>query len=134
ESFAKLFTEEDVQRGVPESELQNTNARGHIQNERWQVRKDGSRFVAERRLTLLRAGSDAVRDISVIAHDITDRKANEETMWNQAFHDKLTGLANSALLIEHLQNAIARMKRRPQLQFAVLYLDLDDFKVVNDDI
>jgi diguanylate cyclase (GGDEF)-like protein/PAS domain S-box-containing protein len=135
ESFAKLFTEEDLEHGVPAGELRHAHERGQLENERWQVRKDGTRFVAQRRLTALDADQNAVaRDISVIAHDVTERKAGEQTMWDQAFHDKLTGLANRALLTEHLQHAIARMKRRPQVQFAVLFLDLDDFKSVNDDI
>ena len=135
QNFAKLFPEEDLERGVPEREMRHVQERGQIENERAQVRKDGSRFVAQRRLTVLSADPNAeAREISVIAHDVTERKASEQAMWDQAFHDKLTGLANRALLSEHLHNAIARMKRRPQLQFAVLFLDLDDFKSVNDEV
>jgi diguanylate cyclase (GGDEF)-like protein/PAS domain S-box-containing protein len=134
-NFAKLFTADDATRRVPDEELRETRARGHVENERWQVRKDGSRFVAQRRLTQLRANPVIEgHGISVIAHDVTLRKAHEQTMWDQAFHDTLTGLANRALLVEHLQNAIARASRRPDKPFALLFLDLDDFKTVNDDI
>ena len=63
--------------------------------------------------------------------DITDRKALEEQLRHQAFHDVLTGLANRSLFLDRLGHALARAGRggRPT---AVLYLDLDDFKAVND--
>jgi diguanylate cyclase (GGDEF)-like protein/PAS domain S-box-containing protein len=130
-----LFTQTDVADGVPAAELDHVRERGAVENERWQLRKDGTRFIAQRSVTLLKADpATGPQGFSVIAHDITERRANEERMWDQAFHDTLTGLANRALLIEHLQNAVARSKRRPEKRFAVLFLDLDDFKTVNDDV
>ena len=133
--FAMLFTDADADAGVPASELQEARQRGSVENQRWQLRKDGTRFIAHRRIALLKPDPDAgARGFSVVAHDITERRAHEQTMWDQAFHDALTGLANRALLIEHLQNALARVKRRPDKRFAVLFLDLDDFKSVNDDV
>ncbi|HEV3087637.1 MAG TPA: EAL domain-containing protein [Candidatus Elarobacter sp.] len=135
EHFGKLFTAEDAANGIPEVELRQARERGQIENERWQVRKDGSRFIAQRRLTLLKSDADDVEPgFSAVAHDVTARRADEQTMWDQAFHDTLTGLANRALFVEHLRGAIARTGRRPQRQFAVLFLDLDDFKTVNDEI
>lgn len=65
---------------------------------------------------------------------ITDRKVAEERLLHEAFHDTLTGLPNRALLIDHLKLTIARTKRRPDRRFAVLFLDLDRFKVVNDSL
>jgi len=64
--------------------------------------------------------------------NITDRKAAEERLQHDAFHDALTGLPNRALMMDHLRLAIARNKRKSEVTFAVLYLDLDRFKVVND--
>jgi diguanylate cyclase (GGDEF)-like protein/PAS domain S-box-containing protein len=66
--------------------------------------------------------------------NITDRKAAEERLLHDAFHDALTGLPNRALMIDHLKLAIARNKRKSDLTFAVLFLDLDRFKVVNDSL
>ena len=65
---------------------------------------------------------------------ITDRKEAEERLLHEAFHDTLTGLPNRALMIDHLKLTIARSKRRHDRRFAVLFLDLDRFKVVNDSL
>jgi diguanylate cyclase (GGDEF)-like protein/PAS domain S-box-containing protein len=66
--------------------------------------------------------------------DITDRKQAEERLHHDAFHDALTGLPNRALFTDHVKLAIARLHRREDQIFAVLYLDLDRFKVVNDSL
>ncbi|MGB8509909.1 MAG: EAL domain-containing protein [Pyrinomonadaceae bacterium] len=79
------------------------------------------------------AESGAVRLIFQV-QDITDRKRSEERLLHGAFHDALTGLPNRALFIDHVKLAIARAKRRDNYLFAVLFLDLDRFKVVNDSL
>ena len=66
--------------------------------------------------------------------DITDRKRAEEQLIHSALHDHLTGLPNRALFIDHLKLAIKRARRRADDSFAVLFLDLDRFKVVNDSL
>jgi diguanylate cyclase (GGDEF)-like protein/PAS domain S-box-containing protein len=66
--------------------------------------------------------------------DITDRKRAEERLLHDAFHDALTGLPNRSLFIDHLNLAIARRQRDPEQNFAVLFLDLDRFKVINDSL
>ncbi len=65
--------------------------------------------------------------------DVTDRRRAEEQIAHLAYHDPLTGLPNRALLHEHLELALARA-RRNDLAVALLYLDLDDFKLVNDSL
>jgi diguanylate cyclase (GGDEF)-like protein/PAS domain S-box-containing protein len=64
--------------------------------------------------------------------DITDRKSVEERLLHEALHDALTGLPNRALYMDHLRKAVARWKRRDRGAFAVLFLDLDGFKGIND--
>lgn len=64
--------------------------------------------------------------------DITDRKRVEERLMHEALHDALTGLPNRALYLDHLRKAVARWKRRDRGAFAVLFLDLDGFKGIND--
>jgi diguanylate cyclase (GGDEF)-like protein/PAS domain S-box-containing protein len=65
--------------------------------------------------------------------DITERMALEEQLKHQAFHDPLTGLANRVLFGDRVSHALARRRRRAR-SLAVLFLDLDDFKDVNDAI
>jgi diguanylate cyclase (GGDEF)-like protein len=66
--------------------------------------------------------------------EIKQRKAAEKQLQHAASHDILTGLPNRAVFIEVLNNAIAYNKRRPESKFAVFFLDLDRFKMVNDNL
>ena len=68
-----------------------------------------------------------------VAKDITERKQAEETVHYQAYHDLLTGLPNRALFRDHLGLMLAQAKRNQQ-PLAVLSLDLDHFKVINDSL
>jgi diguanylate cyclase (GGDEF)-like protein/PAS domain S-box-containing protein len=74
-------------------------------------------------------------DKSVVSlADITELKEAERQIYQQAFHDTLTGLPNRALFMEHLAMAVKRAKRRDDYRFAVLYMDIDRFKLVNDSL
>ncbi|MGH2685302.1 MAG: putative bifunctional diguanylate cyclase/phosphodiesterase, partial [Actinomycetota bacterium] len=64
--------------------------------------------------------------------DVTERKELEERLAHQAFHDALTGLANRALFLDRTEHALATLRRQGTGHLAVLFLDLDDFKTVND--
>ncbi|MGP1383180.1 MAG: EAL domain-containing protein [Thainema sp.] len=66
--------------------------------------------------------------------DITERKQVEAQLIHNALHDALTDLPNRSLLINRLELAIHRTQRLPDYQFAVLFLDLDQFKVINDSL
>lgn len=66
--------------------------------------------------------------------DVTDRKITKEKLVHDALHDILTGLPNRALFMERLSEAIDLSKRRHDFWFAVLFIDLDRFKVVNDSL
>jgi diguanylate cyclase (GGDEF)-like protein len=65
--------------------------------------------------------------------DITERKVLEEQLTHQAFHDSLTGLPNRALFLDRLEHTLARQKRRKG-KVAMLFIDLDNFKFVNDSL
>ena len=64
--------------------------------------------------------------------DITDRKRAEAQLVHDAFHDALTGLPNRVLFLDHLTQSVERAKRRKHVPFAVLFLDFDRFKLIND--
>jgi diguanylate cyclase (GGDEF)-like protein/PAS domain S-box-containing protein len=76
---------------------------------------------------------DAVHGIVLNGRDISERKAFEEQLEHQAFHDPVTQLANRALLNERVRHALARA-RRDSTELAVIFLDLDDFKTINDSL
>lgn len=80
-----------------------------------------------------RLADSAVKSIVATCHDISERKAFEEQLTQIAFHDALTGLPNRALLHDRLENAMARAQR-DQHQVAAIFIDLDNFKVVNDSL
>ncbi|MDQ3146353.1 MAG: EAL domain-containing protein [Actinomycetota bacterium] len=73
----------------------------------------------------------AVGGIVLNAHDVTDRKILEHDLRQQVLHDDLTGLANRVLLQERLEHALSRQGRGGE-GITVLFIDLDDFKTVND--
>ena len=74
-----------------------------------------------------------VRGIVLNARDISERKAFEEQLSHQAFHDPVTNLPNRALFVERVRHAIGRA-RREQRKLGVMFLDIDDFKTINDSL
>jgi diguanylate cyclase (GGDEF)-like protein/PAS domain S-box-containing protein len=76
---------------------------------------------------------DAVAGIVLNGRDISERKAFEAQLEHQAFHDTVTKLANRALFNERVRHALARA-RREHFELAVIFLDLDDFKTINDSL
>lgn len=75
----------------------------------------------------------AVHRVVLNGRDVSERKAFEEQLAHQAFHDPVTHLANRALFNERVRHAVARA-RREHIGLAVIFLDLDDFKTVNDSL
>jgi diguanylate cyclase (GGDEF)-like protein/PAS domain S-box-containing protein len=97
----------------------------------WQVRHaDGSwRFLQSIVTNLIHEPS--IGGLVLNSRDVTDQKTLEDQLRHQAFHDQLTGLANRALFAEHLDQALRRQSRMGD-ELAVLFIDLDEFKTVND--
>jgi diguanylate cyclase (GGDEF)-like protein/PAS domain S-box-containing protein len=74
-----------------------------------------------------------VRGIVLNARDISERKAFEEQLAHQAFHDPVTNLPNRALFVERVRHAISRARREGS-ELGVIFLDIDDFKTINDSL
>ena len=93
---------------------------------------DGSyRWVLSRGVAIRDAGGKATRMAGSMT-DITDNKAAEELLLHDALHDALTGLPNRPLFMDRLELCLAKAQRQPDYRSAVLFIDLDRFKLVND--
>jgi diguanylate cyclase (GGDEF)-like protein/PAS domain S-box-containing protein len=96
------------------------------------VRPDGEiRWISDRRQIIYDDLGNASRIDGVIS-DITNQKLAEERLRYDALHDSLTGLPNRTLFMERVEQALKRSKRHPENWFAVLFIDLDRFKLIND--
>src|SRR4028118_1742170 len=97
-------------------------------------RADGTTIWVSENARAVRGAGDKLLYYEGTVEDITVRKIAEEKLVHDALHDMLTGLPNRALFMDRLGNAIEVSKRRPEVLFAVLFIDLDRFKVVNDSL
>jgi diguanylate cyclase (GGDEF)-like protein/PAS domain S-box-containing protein len=97
------------------------------------TRRDGTMVWTEHRVVPVRDAQGAVVAVEGIARDVTALKVKEAFLSHRALHDPLTGLANRVLLLDRLEHALARARRHPS-HLAVIYLDLDRFKTVNDNL
>lgn len=102
-----------------------------VRYETVRMRKDGSMVEVAVAASPIRDGLGELTGVASIARDITDRKRAQELIVFQSFHDHLTGLPNRALLMERLNGCLGKARRAGRL-LAVLFLDLDLFKTVND--
>jgi diguanylate cyclase (GGDEF)-like protein/PAS domain S-box-containing protein len=106
----------------------------HFELEYRMRHRDGShRWMLSRGLAVRDGRGEAYRMAGSLT-DITRRKEAEERLLHDALHDGLTGLANRTLFGDRLHQALARGRRRDDYSFAVIYVDLDQFKVVNDSL
>ena len=117
-----------------ELELHLEGRSEHLENEHRVRHRDGTyRWVLARGIAVRDEGGNATR-IAGSLTDINQRKKTEEQLLHDALHDALTQLPNSALFLDRLGMAIAQSKRRRNHLFAVLFFDLDRFKVINDSL
>jgi diguanylate cyclase (GGDEF)-like protein/PAS domain S-box-containing protein len=98
------------------------------------TRRDGSLFPCQLMSDVVRSSTGEPIGVVTTCEDITLRKAAEEQMARDALYDSLTGLPNRAFLSDLLARAIGRRKRQKDFSFAVLFVDLDRFKVINDSL
>jgi diguanylate cyclase (GGDEF)-like protein/PAS domain S-box-containing protein len=104
---------------------------GYWYGEVWNRRKNGEVFAEMQAISAMRDAQGKVSQYISLFSDITERKAHESQLEHIAHFDALTNLPNRVLLADRLQQAMAQAQRR-QLKLAVVYLDLDGFKAIND--
>lgn len=109
-------------------QLANT---GKWEGEMWSRRQDGSVFLERRSIDAVRDADGTTTHYVSVFNDITEDFHKDEQLRHMACHDPLTDLANRSLLYEHLRIAMARAEHNDG-QVGILFLDLDQFKSVND--
>ena len=106
---------------------------GHWEGELEHTTRRGQRIIVFSRQVLRRNAAGAPEAVLEINTDITARKQAEERLRHQAFHDPLTDLANRELFSDRVQHSLTRLARKDG-RVAVMFIDLDDFKVINDSL
>jgi len=124
---------DDRQRVVEAAEKARVTGRG----ERLEYRirhKDGSWRILESTASAIRGIKGETSGLVIVNRDITERKRAEQTLEHNAFHDHLTNLPNRALFLDRVRHTLALASRHTNYRFAVLFIDIDEFKVLNDSL
>lgn len=112
---------------------QQLRTTGRWEGEMWSRRRDGEIFLERRTIDAVRSAKGEVTHYVSVFNDITDDYEKDQQLLHQALHDPLTGLGNRKLLMERLDQGIARAARYRK-RLGVLFFDLDQFKAVNDSL
>ncbi|MBV2235957.1 MAG: CHASE domain-containing protein [Sterolibacterium sp.] len=106
-------------------------SKGHWSGEIWNRRKNGELYPTLMTISAVRDDNDRPQNYVALSTDITALKDYQRTLEHIAHYDVLTGLPNRALLANRMRHALTQCQRRNEM-LAVVYLDLDGFKAVND--
>ncbi len=96
--------------------------------------KDGTWRVLESTATTIKDENGKVEKLVIVNRDITEKKRAEEQLERNSIHDGLTGLPNRRLFLDRLHHCSMRARRNPDYQYAVLFLDVDGFKKLNQEM
>ena len=129
--FRSITHPEDLDQGL---ERQNSMLSGEaesIESEKRYIHRDGSEVWVQIGVSAVRDADGAVLYFVAQMQDITVRRQQQQQLSHRALHDALTGLPNRALFLDRLGHALVRARGRSS-EIAVLFLDLDHFKLAND--
>lgn len=133
EWFERVHSE-DIDQLKSDLQLHLDGLTPHFENEHRILTQDGTyRWMLSRGLAVRDDQGNATR-VAGSQTDVTERKLAFEELTHDAFHDSLTDLPNRALFMDRLERSLKNAKRHPDQLFAVLFLDLDRFKIINDSL
>ncbi len=133
-AFRALLPAEDVTLLLSDISAVRDGSKNPAQRELHCINKKGEILSVAFNVSYFQKASHYPPDVIVQIQDISDRKKIEASLLHIAYHDALTGLPNRVYFRAQLAKAIARLKRNPAAQFAVMFLDFDRFKSVNDSL
>lgn len=107
--------------------------KGEWSGEIWNRRKTGEAYPELLSIRAVRDDADKIEHFAAVFHDITALKKTQERLRHQAYHDALTGLPNRDLLMDRLEQALATRERNGE-HLALVFLDVDNFKTINDSL
>src|SRR5262249_45076468 len=102
--------------------------------EKWRLARQAATKVDELESAVHLRTAELETSNRQLQEEMAERRAAEERLRHAAFHDALTGLPNRTLLLDRLGNCLERRKRHPGMYHAVLFLDVDNFKLINDSL
>jgi diguanylate cyclase (GGDEF)-like protein/PAS domain S-box-containing protein len=130
-NFAMFWPRSEQRRGKPQRALQTALSTGRCEAEGWQYRKDGTRFWAHVLISPLYENDGSLLGFAKVTRDMTEQRQAAEQIAHMAQHDLLTGLPNRARFLDRLDGELLQAKTSGT-QVAVVNIDLDGFKAIND--
>jgi len=128
-----LLRDDSLAPGTHRAQWGELLAQGRWSGELWNRRKDGSLFCEWLNISQVPMGEGQPQRFVGIMVDVTERRRRDEHLRHQALHDPLTGLANRTQLVARLEEALSRAQREHGV-VGLLFIDLDRFKPINDDL
>ncbi len=124
---------DDRARVLEAAEKARATGRGERLEYRFRHR-DGSWRVLESTASPIPGPEGKAEGLVIVNRDVTDRARAQAALAHHTLHDHLTELPNRALFLDRLRRALVRAERHPEARFAVLFLDVDEFRVFNDSL
>lgn len=127
-----LCSEEQTPAGLIDT-ARTVRAQGHWKGELWSRKKSGENYLEERSVSSIQDGRGTITNFVIVFSDITKHKKDEQHLAFLAHHDLLTHLPNRTFFQQKCEEALQRAVRH-KAQCAVMFIDLDHFKIINDSL